>query len=318
MTPDSPATRNQSGAPGGEGMVAVDLGGTQMRVAVYGPDRAPAYKSIMPTPPDDPTALVSAIHSAVAAAGVPVAGAVVGVPGIVDFEEGRPLALPNLPRWEPTLSCGWLANEPGLSVLLANDADLAALGEHRFGAGRGALDMVYMTISTGVGAGVILGGRLLQGRRSLAEAGHMVIAHEDGLTVEDLGSGTALSRNTGIPGADAVRLALACGQNALRDFNAVADAFAAGVANMVMCFMPERVVIGGGVSRAGDLLLDRVRKYLERSPAGRFITPNNVVIAEGGEDVGLLGAYALWQDCTAPATVDTRSSPVSPLDTHPQ
>ena len=111
-------------------MVAVDLGGTQMRVAVYGPDRAPAYKSIVPTPPGDPTALVSAIHSAVAEAGVPVAGAVVGVPGIVDFEEGRPLALPNLPRWEPTLSCGWLANETGLSVLLANDADLAALGEH--------------------------------------------------------------------------------------------------------------------------------------------------------------------------------------------
>lgn len=87
---------------------------------------------------------------------------------------------------------------------------------------------------------------------------------------------------------------------------------------MVMCFMPERVVIGGGVSRAGDLLLDRVRKYLGRSPAGQFITPNNVVIAEGGEDVGLLGAYALWQDCTAPAAVDARSSPVSPLDTHPQ
>lgn len=149
----------------------------------------PLIKSIVPTPPDDPTALVSAIHSAVAEAGVPVAGAVVGVPGIVDFEEGRPLALPNLPRWEPTLSCGWLANETGLPVLLANDADLAALGEHRFGAGQGALDMVYMTISAGVGAGVILGGRLLQGRRPLAEAGHMVIAHEDGLTVEDLGRG---------------------------------------------------------------------------------------------------------------------------------
>ena len=168
-------------------------------------------------------------------------------------------------------------------------------------------------ISTGVGAGVVLGGRLLQGRRSLAEAGHMVIAHENGHTVEDLGSGTALARIAGIPGPDATRLASAGDQTALHHFNAVADAFAAGVANMVMCFMPERVVIGGGVSQAGNLLLDRVRAYLERSPASRFLAPDDLVIAEGGEDVGLLGAYALWQDCTASAVPDTRPSPVSPL-----
>ena len=151
----------------------------------------------------------------------------------------------------------------------------------------------------GVGAGVILGGRLLRGRLSLAEAGHTIIARDDGGTLESLGSGTALTRLAGEDAVAVTARAQAGDAKALRQFNAVAESFAIGVFNLVHCFAPELVVIGGGMSQAGELLLEPVRQLLRRGGLAALTSRVTVVQAEGDDDVGLRGAAAFWADAQA-------------------
>ena len=286
------------------GILAADLGGTRLRIAVFDNHGALLHKDVIRTPPQEPQALPAALQQAArqqatGAGGVAFRAAVVGVPGPLDYAAGEILRLPNLPAWEGHFSARTLANAFQLPVLLANDADLAAVGEHRYGAGQGTANMLYVTSSTGVGAGVILNGRLLQGRWSLAEAGHTIIDYRSAATLESLGSGSALAR---LAGEDAARVevkAKAGDSKALAQFQEVADAFAVGVLNLVHCFMPERVVIGGGMARAGDLLLNPVRERLARCDAGFPISAIDVVPARGGDDVGLLGALALALDALA-------------------
>lgn len=124
----------------------------------------------------------------------------------------------------------------------------------------------------------------------------MIIDRESGGTVEGLGSGTALERITGSDGSDVTRRALAGDEGAKQALRKVADALAVGVFNLVHCFMPERVVIGGGMSQAGDLLLDPIRQRLDACGLGCSISACDVFVAAGGDDVGLLGAFALWQE----------------------
>ncbi len=293
-------------------LLAVDLGGTRLRVAVFNGRGDIVHKSVVPTPSDRPAALTDAMADALAAGGVPARGAVVGVPGPVAYRSGEILRLANLPAWEGRVSAGRLADALDLPVLLANDADLGALGEHRFGAGTGTQDMLYVTASTGVGAGVILGGRLLYGNWSLAEVGHMIIDRDSGGTVESLGSGTALRR---LAAEDPARLTARAqaGEERARDLlREVADAFAIGVVNMAYCFMPERIVIGGGLAQAGDLLLNPVRERLTRHGAGLAVTAAGVVRARGGDDVGLQGAFALGTDVFAVQGARTGPLPVMP------
>ena len=278
------------------GVLTADLGGTRLRVAVFDRDGAMLQKSVVPTPRDQPLALAGAMNAIRSRATIEIRKAVVGVPGPVSYRDGTVARLPNLPGWEGQLSAEQLTAEVGLPVSIANDADLAALGEHRYGAGRGTLDMVYVTSSTGVGAGVIIGGRLLHGRRSLAEIGHTIIEQATGGTVESLGSGSALGRVAGLDGATVAARARTGDERALSLFREVADAFATGVFNLTHCFMPERIVIGGGVSQAGELLLAPIRDRLRGCGPDCPAAGGDVVLASGGDDVGLLGAFALALD----------------------
>ena len=286
----------------GRGVAAVDLGGTRLRVAVFAEDGSARARHVELTPDGDPSALVRAIRQTIdAAEDVTVEGAVVGVPGPVSYIEGRPYQLPNLPAWEGHLSAPALATALGLPVVLANDVDLGALGEHRFGAGRGVEDLVYVTSGTGVGGGVILGGRLVHGRRSIAEIGWTTIDYdgpEGERRVEELGSGSALERFGGDGGVVITQRALAGEPGALAAFERVATSLAVGVMNLVFCFMPQRVVIGGGVAEAGELLLGPIREYLAREGPLMSSVPG-VVASEGGDDSGLLGGLAFWLDLDA-------------------
>ena len=272
-------------------ILACDLGGTQLRTAVVDASGAVAHRRATPSPKDDPGALATVLGDALGEAG-DVAGVVVGVPGPIDYAAGAPTMLVNLPAWEGRVSAAALSAELGLDVLIANDADLAALGEHRFGAGRGFDDVAYVTVSTGVGAGVVLGGRLVRGRLSLAELGHTVIDRHTMETVEDLGSGTALGRLAGEDAAAVSDRAQRGDTEAAALFRKAADALAVGVFNLVQLFSPQVVVIGGGMSQAGELLLDPVRRALESCPASR----PSVVRADAGDDAGLKGAAAYWAD----------------------
>ncbi len=298
----------------GRGAAVVDLGGTRLRVAVFADDGTARARHVELTPDGDPTALVRAIRQTIEAADVTVEGAVVGVPGPVSYIDGRPYRLPNLPAWEGHLSAQGLATLLGLPVVLANDVDLGALGEHHFGAGRGVEDLVYVTSGTGVGGGVVLGGRLVHGRRSIAEIGWTTIdlnGPEGERRVEELGSGSALERFGGDDGVNLTGRARAGDPEALAAFERVAKSLAVGVMNLVFCFMPQRVVIGGGVAQAGELLLGPIRDYLAREGPVMSSIPE-VVASEGGDDSGLLGGLALWLDLASDgASLGRTSLPIA-------
>jgi glucokinase len=283
-------------------MIAVDLGGTNLRVALYSRDGTERARDVRDTPAGDPASFTAALTNALdlaQAAGLDVRHAVAGVPGWVDHEANVAVSLPNLPAWG-RLVAAEVGAALGIQITLSNDADLAALGEHRFGAGVGVTDMVFVTSSTGVGAGVVIGGRLLRARRSLAEIGHSVIDWRTGDTVEGLGSGTALAQRAGMLAEEVAARAVAGDVAAQQQFRAAADAFAVGVLNLAFLFAPERIVVGGGMSQSGDLLLGPVRERFaaERSPL-LSVRAEDIVLAQQSQDAGLLGAFALWQDMFA-------------------
>ena len=163
--------------------LAVDLGGTELRAAIV--DRAGAIGAFAAVPPRRRRATGG--HRARSwrwrRAGPrrggwpPIVGLGVGAPGPLDPIAGISIGPPTLAGWHDVPLAALLRRRLGLPVRLENDANAAALGEWRFGAGRGTRSMVFVTVSTGIGGGVIVDGRLLHGRRGLAaEIGHMTIA----------------------------------------------------------------------------------------------------------------------------------------------
>ncbi|MFU8840626.1 MAG: ROK family protein [Nitriliruptoraceae bacterium] len=297
-----------------EPTLAVDLGGTTMRAAVVAADGEVLRRRTQPTPRQDrcPDALLRLVGELLAAE--PVARAVIGVPGRIDHREGALEYAPNLPEhWPEALREDLLREHLGVPVALANDADLATVGEACFGAGRGADDVVYLTFSTGVGAGVVLGGRLLRGRRSAAELGHTVIdraalARGEPATVEDLGSGTAFGRlgaARGLPGSGAELSALVRGGDpaAIEVWEQVVAVVAAAVTNTAHLFAPEVVVLGGGLGRDPQLL-EPVRAAVHRHGPRALDPPIAVRSAALGDDAGLVGA-AGWARLAGPAPTAT-------------
>ena len=279
-----------------EHLLACDLGGTRMRVALVSYDGLVGDKEVVLTPDSDPDSLVRIMYATLNGAKEKVTGVVLGVPGMVNYAKGQVVKLPNLPAWEGSINASHLTKALGLNVLIANDADLGALGEHRFGAGRGTKDMVYVTASTGVGSGVILNGRLLYGKFSLGEIGHTIIDRTNLGTVETLASGIALARSTGQTASQIASHATAGDEEARRLFDQVATDLAIGVYNLVHCFSPELVVVGGGMAKTGDMLLDPMRALLKQAGPYRLASSVRVVKAEAGDDVGLKGAAAFWTD----------------------
>lgn len=289
-------------------VLAVDLGGTSMRAARTGSDGRVTHRREVPTPRTADTGPLLELVQEVRR-GSPVAVAVVGVPGRVDYGVGVLEHAPNLPPgWVDELTEDRLCASLGLEVALANDADLAAVGEAWFGAGRDHRDVAYLTVSTGVGAGVVTGGLLVHGRRSLAEIGHSVVdwrALSSGrATIEDLGSGTALARMAAEAGLEAD------GREIERRWRA-GDPVAAGIwedaitvaslaaVNLAQLFTPEVIVVGGGVGLVGEAVLGPMRALLAVwGPAG-LPEPVEVVNAALDDDAALVGAAA-WHRAFTP------------------
>jgi len=292
----------------GEGLdpvLAVDLGGTKMRAALVASGGSVIERGELPTP--RAAACPDALHSLMKQIGgvSEVRHAVVGLPGRVDYEVGRLEWAPNLPEsWVPELNVDRLASVVGVDVSLANDADLAAVGEAYFGAGRGFRDVAYVTISTGVGAGVLLGGRVVRGRRSLNELGHTVIDRRaadagDAATVEQLGSGTAMARiaagsGVGARGAELARLVTSGDGRATAAWDEAISAAAYGIVNLAHIFLPQVVVVGGCVRRHGRLVMDHVESALREHGPKDLSEPIAVIEGALGDDAGLIGAVA-WQ-----------------------
>jgi glucokinase len=278
-----------------------------MRAAVVDAAGKVLVRRSTPTPEraDAPGAFLKLVAEIVASSDAPAPGhGVIGLPGGVDYDAGRLLWAPHLPEsWPSQLSSAQLTSSLGLQVHVANDADLAAVGEVTFGAGVGRRDVVFVTVSTGIGAGVVLGGRLVRGRRSLAEVGHTVLdwrAWRSGCasTLEELASGSGVARAAHEEGlgdldAEAVHRARMSGDEAATTVwhDAIA-ACAAGVQSLVMSFCPDTVIVGGGLGRQPDFFAG-VRDVVLARPARH---PEDLVVlpAALGDDAGLVGAAA-WE-----------------------
>jgi glucokinase len=294
-------------------VLAADVGGTHMRAALVSPVGDILLRRSEPTPGDSdvPAAFTNLVAAVASESRDAMAShAVVGLPGGVDYEAGRFLWAPNLPaQWPDQLSAAALSAQLGLPVSIANDADLAAVGEAWFGAGVGSSAVAFLTVSTGIGAGVVNSGRVVKGSRSLAEVGHVVIdwrAWRDGepSTVEELGSGSGVARQAqeaglGAVSSQAVEAAAAGGEpRAVAIWERAIAACAAGVSNLVMTFSPSTVIIGGGMGRQ-DAFFHPVRDMVLERP-GHLPADLSILRSSLGDDAGLSGAAA-WARATASA-----------------
>jgi glucokinase len=314
-------------------VIGVDLGGTQIRsVLANVTGKALLRHSTLTLAHEGPSAVLERIEAAIAAVmpseGVEgVAALGMGVPGPTDPYQGEILMGPNLPGWRKVNLRDLLGCRFGMPVFVGNDANLAGLAEHRYGAGQGVGHMVYITVSTGIGTGVIVDNRMLLGRQGLAaELGHMTIdisSENDGSaivgTLEGLASGPNIARRAQkalAAGVQSKVLTLVDGDldavtpRILNQAAQAGDAFALeqfaiagrylgiGITNILHIFNPDRIVIGGSVWMHAQELMTKViwETIRLRAESPEYWQQLGIVTAALGDDVGLLGAVALAYD----------------------
>ncbi len=311
-----------------ENYIVADVGGTHIRVACF-PTKSlkPTIVQRIPTVgPDSPhDRLIHLIHT-VAPAGEPIAAIAVAAPGPLDPFKGIVYEAPNIPSWIDLPLKKLLEDEFKVPAAIGNDAILAALGEWRFGAGVGHRNLVYITVSTGIGGGVIAENQLLLGERGLAaELGHVTVVQDGPLCscgqrghLEAVASGPAIARwleeelSQGIPSslpagkpitAEDVSLAASQGDELAKAALARSATFVgATIADYLHIFNPTLVIIGGGVSQSGAIFLDPLRAAMsEHVMSPMYLDGLTLTTSDLGDDVGLMGALALAHTLTKPA-----------------
>lgn len=240
----------------------------------------------------------------------------IGSPGPLNAKEGIIITTPNLPFKNYNVVQP-LRDKFNIPVYLDNDANVAAIGEFMFGAGKGKETIVYFTVSTGVGGGAILDGNIFRGNTSNAlEIGHITVNPNGPRCncgnvgcLEAMSSGTAIGKR----GREAVSTNV---ETSLRNYNeitsfevfteaAAGDAVAKdiidealtylgiGVANAISIFDPQMIIIGGGVSKAGDIVFDKVREVVNKRCFKSMAQACEILPAGLGADAGVVGAVAL-------------------------
>jgi glucokinase len=304
--------------------VGLDLGGTKLLTGVVDGEQNVLYESRERTTGASEEAVLDTIVEEIEEARTArpdVVAAGLGIPCTIDRERGVAINAVNLQITDVPIR-DIVAERTGMPVFVDNDANVAALAEHRFGAAKGTTDAVMLTIGTGIGGGVIIDGELYRGSIGAAsEPGHMVIdlngppcqgTCPNHGCLEALASGTALAREgTAAAGShpkSALGLALARegsvdgvtvtkaaieGDEAARDvLELVGMRLGVGLSSLANIFNPDVIVIGGGVIAAGDLLLEPARRQLRE----RALPPMNetpVLEAQLGADAGMIGAAAM-------------------------
>jgi glucokinase len=307
--------------------LGADLGGTKMAVGVVDDEQNILHRGTEPTFGRELEQLLAELESElreglVACPDVEAIG--LGIPSTIDRERGVAISSVNLPIVDVPIR-ELIAEKFDVPVFIDNDANCAALAEQRFGAAKGAANALLLTIGTGIGGGVIVNGEVYRGSSgSAAELGHVVI-DENGPPcqgncpnrgcVEVLASGTALGREGRVAAEahpdSALGRALAAGK--VIDGRLVTDAAFAGdqtaidalatigrhlgvaLSSLANIFAPDVIVIGGGVSRAGELLIGPARQEMSE----RALPPmdqTRVAIAGLGPDAGMIGAAVMALD----------------------
>lgn len=309
-------------------VVGVDLGGTKILTALANLQGEILGRILVDTGTNEPAErvigrIVETIEQVIAGAGVTkdqVKRVGIGSPGSIKIKEGIVCFWPNL-NWRDVPIVQIMEKALDLPVVLENDANAAALAEYKFGAGRGTRHMIYMTISTGIGGGIVIDGKLLHGADdSAGEIGHHSIMADGPLCgcknrgcLEVLASGTALGRygreavESGVDtmmgamvqspaevtGATVTRAAAEGDTVAVEIIQKVATYIGIGITNMINIFNPEKIVLGGGVMKAGHLFMEKIVETVQERALPGPRARCQIVVAELGQDVGVLGAIAV-------------------------
>jgi glucokinase len=312
--------------------IGIDVGGTNLKAGMVDPDNG-AVTCEFSTPTfsyEGPQAVMKRMGDlalqVIAASGRPKSefgGVGIGLPGVLDMEKGLTIFLPNLPGTWPNVPIrDTLSRHTGLPVSILNDVRAITFGEWRFGAGRGVETIACFAIGTGVGGGLVINGKLHLGIGGTAgELGHMSIDLNGPVCgcgnrgcLEVYASGPAIAgagikavvqgRTTSLrdlSGGDLNKITAALVYQAAMQGDAIAseiyteagNAIGVAAANMCVAIGPRRIVIGGGVSRAGDLLLEPIRKALRERVHVMPVDQVEVVLSSLGDKAGVTGA-AMW------------------------
>ncbi|MGW0482449.1 ROK family glucokinase [Nonomuraea sp. NPDC003214] len=303
--------------------IGVDIGGTKVAAGVVDDDGQIVQHALRPTAADRPDLVAETVADVVRelAGGREIEAVGVGAAGFVDETRSIVRFAPNL-AWREEPLQKKISGLVGLPVVIENDANAMAWGETRFGAGRGQSHVVCLTIGTGIGGGIVFDGHLYRGHWGMgAELGHMQVVPDGRLCGcgrhgcwEQYASGNALvaeARETAalhperartllglaggrIEGEEVTEAARMGDEASLAAFASVADWLGQGMADLAAVLDPGCFILGGGVSRAADLFLDRARAAFEERLTGRGHRPvAEVRMAELGASAGVVGAADL-------------------------
>ena len=308
-------------------ILTIDLGGTNIKAALVTPEgELQHFRSYATLAAKGPAKLIERITGVVEDMAAKnkleldkMPGIAIAAAGILDIKNGIVTSSPNLPGWRNIHLREILSEKLGVRIHLINDASAAALGEHRLGAGKVLKNLVYLTVSTGIGGGIIINNELYIGTDGCAgELGHMIVEANGPLCkcgsygcLEVMASGTALASKTAarirngeksqvvdivdgiIENITAEKVALAARKGdplACDMVNRVAFYLGIGMSNIINIFNPEMIIIGGGMSKMGEMLLRPARKVV-RERALKFPARNtNIVRARLGDNAGTIGA----------------------------
>lgn len=315
--------------------IGIDLGGTNLKGAIVDRKGRVIAKHTRPLPDSGPedtineiVMLVDQFLSAASVGRPDLAGVGIGAPGPMSYRTGTITHAANLPGWVDVPLRDLLQERLRVPIMVDNDGNAAAFGEFWAGAGRNREDLVMLTLGTGVGAGVILNGRILRGHHENAgELGHAIVV-ANGLPcpcgqrgcLEQYTSASAVARRvvTAIEEGEPSALSEAVGEGKAIDSKRVADCARAGdqvclriwdeaclylaiaCINIQHAYNPMRIVLGGGMAEAGEFLLDRVTAHVTKQCWSLHNDIPEITFAQLGYDAGAIGAAGLvWQQ---PAT----------------
>lgn len=302
-------------------VAGVDIGGTNVKVALVDGDHAVSSTAKVPTPTDGPDAVIEVVAGLVADLDGSPSAVGVGIPGPVD--DGVVSHPPNLAGWEDPVDVGGMLSDAlDLPVALGNDVNVAVLGEWTAGAGTGARHLLGVWMGTGVGGGLILDGRPYSGATGGAgEFGHMIVraggaqcgcgrrgcveayagrARMEAFAVRAASKGFDTELLDIRDGKDKDRMTSSVWAKALKEedplatrvFGEAVDAVAIGIASAINLLDLDRIVLGGGLAeKLGDDLVARIETAIE--PHVFLPGDRQVAVAELGDDAGMVGAAAL-------------------------
>jgi len=299
----------RDGAAGARAVLGLDIGGTKIAAGVVDADGG--VHGFVTAPSDVDSArgverLFELGRRAIRESGLDVEAVGIGCGGPLDSRNGVLIAPLHLPGWKDVPVAELAATAFERPAFLDNDGTAGAAGENRFGAGRGTHAMVYLTISTGVGGGVVLDGVVQRGRSGNGgELGHVTVdwhgrrcrgCGRQGC-LEAYCSGTSIAERAveagmeeGVTAADVAQRARAGDELASRVWDETCEALACGLTSIANLFEPEAIVLGGGVVRTGEQLLAPVRTAVAAQMIG---PPVSIVSAASGDAVGVVGAAAI-------------------------